>query len=74
LLPEKQAVLERRAAAAGQDIESYILAVVHQSLEAEPDGAAKLPYSQWQRDFDAWVTGHKSHNPNFDDSRETIYD
>lgn len=29
--------------------------------------------SRWREFFDAWIAEQKSYNPNFDDSRESIY-
>jgi hypothetical protein len=76
LSPENRAELEKRAAAAGTDVATFILAVVEQTLEANEQrvAAEDLPYEQWKSDFEAWISSHPSRNPNFDDSRESIYD
>ncbi len=31
-------------------------------------------YDQWRTYFQEWISKQTSHNPNFDDSRESIYD
>jgi hypothetical protein len=76
LSPEIQAELERRAAATGTDVGGYVLDVVERQLEAGDNGAAEPPaaYEQWQCDFQAWIASHRSRNPDFDDSRESIYE
>jgi hypothetical protein len=42
---------------------------------ASDDDAASptLAPEAWIHEFDAWVSGHSSRNPHFDDSRESIY-
>ena len=72
LSPDKQAVLERLAAAAGTDVSSYVLRVVQEEIE-ERDEPRKLSHEQWSRKFRAWQAKQTSHNPNFDDRRESIY-
>lgn len=76
LSPESQTELEKRAAATGTDIAGYILGIVQQQLESEGNGSTgpAIPYDQWSREFQAWVASHQSRNPDFDDSRESIYD
>jgi hypothetical protein len=75
LSPEKQAELERRAASAGIDLQSFILDAVQEKLE-ERNGSSPeaLSYEQWHSDFRSWIAGQRSRNPHFDDSRESIYD
>lgn len=76
LSSETQAELEKRAAAAGTDVGAYILDVVERQLESGDNGAAEpvVAYEEWRRDFHAWILSHRSRNPEFDDSRESIYD
>jgi hypothetical protein len=33
-----------------------------------------MPFEQWQMQFRRWLASHQSRNPQFDDSRESIYD
>ena len=75
LSSEKQAELQRRAAAAGTDLASYILDTVQETLD-ERNGSSveQAPYEEWSGDFRAWIAGHRSRNPQFDDRRESIYD
>ena len=35
--------------------------------------AYKLPYPEWKKRFDEFLSRQKSTNPNFDDSRESMY-
>lgn len=75
LSAEKQAELERRAAAAGTDVAQYVLDVVQEKLDQPVATVAYLEsYDDWKRALDEWVSRQKSWNPNFDDSRESIYD
>lgn len=73
LSPDKQAALERLAAAAGTDVSNYVLSVV-QEVVAETDRPRKLSYERWRKKFRAWQAKQISRNPHFDDSRESIYD
>jgi hypothetical protein len=75
LTPEATAELERRAAAAGIDIASFVLSAVQEKL-AEEDVAPgeNRSYDEWSSDFHRWVASHRSRNPHFDDSRDSIYD
>lgn len=71
---DQQAELERRAAVAGIEPAEYVLQVVQERLkEPERTPRRKMPYKKWKRLFDKWVKSQVSHNPNFDDSRESIY-
>lgn len=76
LSPEDQAELEKRAAASGRDVAAYIFDVVRQELATDENGPAHaaVPYDEWHREFRDWVARHRSRNPRFDDSRESIYD
>ncbi len=77
LSPDKQAALERLAAAAGTDVSNYVLRVVQEEIdergEAE-DSPSKLSNEQRRARFHAWLKKQTSRNPHFDDSRESIYD
>lgn len=74
LAPEQQALLEQQAAAAGIDVTRFILDAVRERLE-EQNGhpANEMTYEQWINDFRAWIARQKSRNPQFDDSRDSIY-
>ncbi len=75
LSPEKQAELERRAAAAGTDLKSFILEAVQEKLEERNGSSTEMaPYEQWSAEFRSWIASQRSRNPQFDDSRESIYD
>ena len=74
LSTEEIAELQRRAAAAGTDVKSFLLHVVPDSDDAGEFTASDVPYEEWKHDFRSWVTRHQSRNVNMDDSRESIYD
>jgi len=73
LTPETEAKLMERASLVGKNPEDVALDVLHDQLDGEPSSAATLPPEAWLREFDAWVSDHKSRNPRLDDSRESIY-
>ncbi len=75
LSAEKQAALEKRAAAAGMDVTSFVwTAIEDQVMERDAPTLADAPYEEWKREYDAFKATLKPRNPNFDDSRESIYD
>lgn len=76
LSPEELADLEQKASASGIDVDDYVLGVVRRQLEtADTESSGQtLGHDQWSREFRAWLASHPSRNPNFDDSRESIYD
>lgn len=73
LSPEFEAKLRERAAAAGQDVESFVVRAIEEELLSEPDTLAILPPDEWLVAFDDWVKSQTSRNANVDDSRESIY-
>ena len=77
LSPDKQSALERLAEAAGTDVSSYVLRVVQEEIDERDESEyspSKLSSEQRRARFHAWLKKQTSHNPNFDDSRESIYD
>ena len=74
LSTEEIAELQRRAAAAGTDVKSFLLHVVPDTDDAGEFNVSDVPYEEWKHDFRSWVTRHQSRNVNMDDSRESIYD
>jgi hypothetical protein len=75
LSPERQAQLERSAAAAGIDLSSFIMEAVDEKLDERNGSSAEpVPYEQWLGEFRSWITGRRSRNPQLDDERESIYD
>ena len=74
LSTEEIAELQRRAAAAGTDVKSFLLHVVPDTDDAGAFNVSDVPYEEWKHDFRSWVTRHQSRNVNMDDSRESIYD
>lgn len=73
LTPETEAKLKQRASLAGKQVEDVVLEALAEQLNGEPVSGPTLPIEAWLQEFDAWVSGHKSRNPDVDDSRESIY-
>ena len=68
---EAEAAIQARAAAAGYaSAEAYILGLVEDDA---PDETSSISHEEWQKKFAAFVARQRSTNPNFDDSRESIY-
>jgi plasmid stability protein len=66
--------LRRRAAAQGQDIETYVRQVVTESLVQEDEPTDKSPTpAEFARRLDAWIALHPVLDHAIDDSRESIY-
>jgi hypothetical protein len=74
LSPEAAAELQRRAAAEGIDVTTFVLSAVQEKLSDENVAPVSLSYDQWLIEFQRWVSSHPSRNPRVDDSRESIYD
>ena len=47
--------------------------LLREKIEEEQGNGKILPPDEWIKEFDAWVSSHKSRNSNVDDSRESIY-
>ena len=71
---EESAELERRAAAAGTDVKTFLLHVVHDMDADDEPSAIDIPYEEWKLDFQRWIQGHRSRKVSMDDSRESNYD
>lgn len=65
--------LTRQAALVGQDVSTYVSEAVREMLAGDRNGMEKS-YDQWHEDFRTWIESHSSRNPDFDDSRESIYE
>lgn len=74
LLPQQAAELQRRATAAGTDLETFLLNLIVEAESAEEPIATDLPYDRWRLEFQRWLKGHQPRNPNLDDTRESMYD
>jgi len=74
LSPEESAELQRRAAAAGTDVKTFLLHVIHDVDDDTEMISSDVPYNQWHRSFQEWLSRHHSRNPGMDDSRESMYD
>lgn len=69
---EAEAAIQARAKASGfESVEEYILSL----SDADTDADVNPSYSgaEWLARFNAFVARQRSTNPNFDDSRESIY-
>jgi hypothetical protein len=75
-LPDNFASL---ASAAGfANVEEYICFLVKKDEKRIPSdddasGYVPLPYDEWKRRFDEFLANRKPGNPNFDDSRASMY-
>lgn len=75
LSAEKQAALEQGAAEAGVEISDFVWEAVQERLsDRARRSLAKAPFEVWKKEFDAFTASLTPRNPNFDDSRESIYD
>lgn len=74
LSTEEIAELQRRAAAAGTDVKTFLLHVATDTDDAGEFSVSDIPYEEWKYEFRSWLTRHQSRNVNMDDSREGIYD
>lgn len=73
--PETQSILEQQAIAAGRDVPSYVLEAIHEKIAQRDESSAdRRSYEEWSKEFQAWLATHQSRNPDFDDSRDSIYD
>lgn len=72
---EVEAELRRQAEARGEDLASFVLNAVQERLAsaAETPGNRVLEDEAWEREFAAWLAGHKPAGHFVDDSRESIY-
>ena len=73
LKPETEAKLKQRASLAGKHVEEVVIEALEEQLNGEPVSAPTIPTDAWLREFDDWVSGHRSRNPDLDDSRESNY-
>lgn len=72
---EVENTLRRRAAAAGQDVETYLRHVVTESL-TEDDvtrSVSSTTPTEFAQRLDAWIALHPVLDHAIDDSRESIY-
>ena len=84
LPPDIEALAQQAARDSGYDnVADFVVEVVRQSAlgeslkreqgKSEETPAYKLPYPEWKNRFDEFLASRKSTNPNFDDSRESMY-
>lgn len=73
LSPETESQLKAQASLAGRSLEEFALEALQDKLANESMTAPVLSPDEWLTRFDAWVAGHSSRNPRFDDSRDSIY-
>ncbi len=67
-----EAFLQAKAAAGGfPSVEAYILSQL--DLEDLPPAAPSVSRDLWLHKFDAFIAKQTTRNPQFDDSRESIY-
>jgi hypothetical protein len=73
LPPDTEALLRDRAEREGVAPETLALETLRAGLGDEEPSVPILSSEAWLAEFDAWIAGLKPGNPNFDDSRESIY-
>ena len=73
-LPEElDAVVRRRAAAAGQDVSTFLRQMVEENLAEEEEVASSQSVEDFAKRLDAWIALHPVLDHAIDDSRESIY-
>ena len=73
LPPEIEEKLMEHARSTGRNIEDVALDALQQNLSDELISSPKPSIEKKLSEFRAWVDSQHSRNPNFDDSRESIY-
>ncbi|MFN5904906.1 MAG: hypothetical protein ACK5A3_02560 [Planctomyces sp.] len=73
LQPHQASELQRRASLAGTDVHTLLMQMVFDADSADEASGGDLPYERWRQQFQQWVRTHKTRNPDFDDSRESMY-
>ncbi len=84
LPPEIEAIAQQAVRNNGyENITDFIAEAVRQSAlgeslkqgqeKSESTPAHKLPYLEWKKQFNDFLASRKTTNPNFDDSRESMY-
>lgn len=74
-LPDDLEIMSRATAAGFADVDSYICHLVesdHRTGE-ESQRVGDVDYAEWKATFDSFLASLKPGNPDFDDSRESIY-
>lgn len=73
--PEAEADLRKKAAAAGLDLNTFVLQALEEKLAAldEAEDNLNLPADQWIARLRRWAAGHRPLPYEADDSREGIY-
>lgn len=67
-------VLRQRAAATGQDVETFVQQLVAERLlEEERESPLNTSPAEFERRLDAWIQLHPVLDRAVDDSRESIY-
>lgn len=69
---ETEARLREQADLTGKSPEALALEALQEKLSGEMPFET-LSTEEWLSQFDAWVSEQRSRNPQFDDSRESIY-
>lgn len=73
-IPDDQRLRQRALAAGFATVEDYVLQLVEQDVQqAELRAVEEMDDEKWIADFRAFLQSLPSHNPHFDDSRESIY-
>jgi hypothetical protein len=72
---EVESALKRRAAAAGQDVETLVTNILVEEVadEVEPRKRRRISPEEFARRTAAWIKLHPAIDHAIDDSRESIY-
>ena len=77
-LPDNLKITSKAAAAGFSDVESYVRHLIEtdgystsEEHNSQPD--AEIDYEVWENRFNTFLACLEPGNPNFDDSRESIY-
>ncbi|MDZ4658774.1 MAG: hypothetical protein SH868_14455 [Bythopirellula sp.] len=73
LSAELEEKLKEHARSTGKNPEDIALDALQQNLSDEVISTPKPSIEKKLSEFRAWANSHRSRNPNFDDSRESIY-
>jgi hypothetical protein len=74
LPPELEEKLKEQARVTGKDPEEIALDALQVNLSEVEISTSKPSIEKKLKEFHAWVSRQRSRNPNFDDSRESIYE
>jgi hypothetical protein len=78
-LPDHPRILSKATSAGFASVEEYVRHLIEEDAgpldpqAAQANGGQELSYANWKLQFDELLASLEPGNPNFDDSRESIY-